>query len=101
MKDSFNVDRNVKINNNFWIFWTVKSTLEKIVTFRFFFSFTSNTLPTKSVTEEKNPILRSKLESCQIVVSVPFLETFALFEFLGFQRLEQNQRLSNQIAAWN
>ena len=75
--------------------------MEKIDIFQLFFSFTSNTLATTSVTEEKNPILRSKLEICQIFVSIPFLEMFALFEFLGFQRLEQNRRLSSQIAPRN
>ena len=98
LENSFTVDTNVKTNNNFCIFWTIKSTLGKTDKFRFLFSFTRNTLPTRSVTAEKTPLLRPKLHMCQIVVSIPFLETFALFEVLRFQLLEQNRRLSSQIA---
>ena len=86
LKNSFIVEKNVKINNNFCIFWTVKSTLGKIDKIQFFFSFTSNNLPTESVTEEKNQILRSKLEICQIVVSILFLEMFAFSKFWDSNR---------------
>ena len=89
LKNSFIVDKNVKINNNFCIFWTVKSMLEKIDKIQFFFSFTSNNLPTKSVTEEKNQILRSKLEICQIVVSILFLEMFAFSNFWDSKRWDK------------